>query len=495
MGIVVISFAVVFFNFFFKISWIIQSFILFTLLAVNFNLRILKKLVSISLILSFIIFIITLNKSYHNDFGLYHLPYIEYLNSDKINFGLTNINFRFGHASVLSYFTSLFNFKILNIGIVSMITSHVFIVAYFIYTAVKNLFIKKGINFFDIFSIFIICYFLMHINGLNKIGYDVFPIIFIFQGIKLFKTNNLKFSIRIKGIIFFLYAFFLKTITLGFFIIPLIYFIKNPNKLIIVLKSQITFISIAITLLFILKNIINTGCILYPADFTCFDNLIWTSKTYGDAYQVYLETSAWAKGWPDQLIKINYSEYTSNLNWIKTYFTNHFINIVFFKAILLYLIILIILIIINIKSKYHYKNNVIDNDILFGGLSSSILWFLSAPLLRYGYAPILLLLSAISSYYSYYYFENLRIKKILKIFLIILIVQFIFRWAIFQIEGNKNTKFPNIEKITSQIINNINYVETGMCWDIKFPCVTKSDQINNIIVKKIFGYTLYLSRK
>ena len=45
--------------------------------------------------------------------------------------------------------------------------------------------------------------------------------------------------------------------------------------------------------------------------------------------KVYNASSAWAKGWPDQIgKKLNYEEYLRNFNWVNTWLNNHGILIV-----------------------------------------------------------------------------------------------------------------------------------------------------------------------
>ena len=43
------------------------------------------------------------------DAGLYHLPYIQLINENKILLGITNIHSRFGHISILQYLSAIYN--------------------------------------------------------------------------------------------------------------------------------------------------------------------------------------------------------------------------------------------------------------------------------------------------------------------------------------------------------------------------------------------------
>ena len=52
---------------------------------------------------------ITSSNVYRPDAGLYHLPFINIINQEKIIVGLSNLHFRFGHISILQYTSAIFN--------------------------------------------------------------------------------------------------------------------------------------------------------------------------------------------------------------------------------------------------------------------------------------------------------------------------------------------------------------------------------------------------
>ena len=53
--------------------------------------------------------LISKSNTYRPDAGLYHLPYTNILNEEKIIFGLSNLHFRFGHISIIQYTSAIFN--------------------------------------------------------------------------------------------------------------------------------------------------------------------------------------------------------------------------------------------------------------------------------------------------------------------------------------------------------------------------------------------------
>ena len=50
-----------------------------------------------------------LENSNRPDAGLYHLPFINIINDSKLIFGSANLEFRFGHTSILQYLAAGFN--------------------------------------------------------------------------------------------------------------------------------------------------------------------------------------------------------------------------------------------------------------------------------------------------------------------------------------------------------------------------------------------------
>ena len=51
--------------------------------------------------------LIALSNTYRPDAGLYHLPYINILNENKIILGISNLHQRFGHTSIMQYLSAI----------------------------------------------------------------------------------------------------------------------------------------------------------------------------------------------------------------------------------------------------------------------------------------------------------------------------------------------------------------------------------------------------
>ena len=80
--------------------------------------------------------------------------------------------------------------------------------------------------------------------------------------------------------------------------------------------------------LWILKNIIVSGCMIYPVNKLCFKSLEWTNIS--EVKAVSQENEAWTKSWPDykNINQISQSEYSANFNWVNTWSKTHLKKII-----------------------------------------------------------------------------------------------------------------------------------------------------------------------
>ena len=96
-------------------------------------------------------------------------------------------------------------------------------------------------------------------------------VIYLLLDIK--KKNNLSYKEIEKISLFSVFAFTIKTFFLIFvFLIPLIFFIKNLKKKFFPLVASFFLIA------WFIKNILISGCLIYPVNVTCLNNLDWYSS-------------------------------------------------------------------------------------------------------------------------------------------------------------------------------------------------------------------------
>ena len=77
-------------------------------------------------------------------------------------------------------------------------------------------------------------------------------------------------------------------------------------------------------IIWLTKNIITSGCLLYPIKFTCNDKLSWTNIEKIE--EISKTSEAWTKGWSNKSNNyvISLSDFNKNLNWIKPWLQVHF---------------------------------------------------------------------------------------------------------------------------------------------------------------------------
>ena len=144
------------------------------------------------------------------------------------------------------------------------------------------------------------------------------------------KNSTYKKTIFKKILIFSTFAVLQKIQYLFITLFPIYLIIKNKN---LVYKNLLViFCCIFISSTWLIKNFINTSCFIYPSEITCIKGISWSpldKNNHAYPTSVYNASSAWAKGWPDQIgKKLNYEEYLRNFNWVNTWLNNHGILIV-----------------------------------------------------------------------------------------------------------------------------------------------------------------------
>ena len=126
IGITFLTFISFLIHFFFPLNTNINLIIVISLLILglfkntNFFFNSIKKNYLISITTLFIVFLMTLNYNPHEDYGYYHLPYIINIISEKIIFGLSNLQPQFGWNSSWLNFSSIFYLPILGLKGVHM---------------------------------------------------------------------------------------------------------------------------------------------------------------------------------------------------------------------------------------------------------------------------------------------------------------------------------------------------------------------------------------
>ncbi len=398
-GIILLSFIGLTSNFFLPLNKIFNSivFIIPFLLVIFYRKKILfSKICLYSIPVSvLILFTIVYDGTYRPDAGSYHLPYISMLNESKILVGINNIHFRFGHTSIIQYLSAIHNNLIFNEkGIIIPIA---FIFCNFIFYCIYELFVNKNETYLKILIFIITTFVVFRVSRFSDFGNDApANLIFFYLIIESLKKEPIFIKSR-KAILASSFIFLNKiTLLLSFFIA--LYYLLVPFKLKNLFNRVIIFSSIFV-FLYIGKNVLISGCLIFPIEQTCLKSIYWYDKNSNrnsNAINARQENEAWTKGWFNQKgEKKDYAIYIENYDWIDTWLSSEAKTIK--KKLLPFSIFILslyfFLILHTIKNKNITKSKIeISKDTfvcLIVCLMGSIVWFLKFPVFRYGYAYLI----------------------------------------------------------------------------------------------------------
>ena len=349
----------------------------------------------------------TFNIGIHSDSHLYHFNYQNWIRSEKLALGLTNISGRFGYSSIYDYISSVFwiegnaaYFHFLNLT---------FFVIFFNFLLI-NLFNKrKGLLFFS--SYFILGYGLLdnfgfgggrngflYIEGIGK--QDIaFAVIFFITSILIITSiikkeiSDMEILIASMLVLFSSQLRLLGTTTLILF---LFCFFRLLNYRELKIIKILTHFKILILLgpLWVLKNILITGCAIYPvSEKLCFTQLSWyrpdsaryEAEVIADAFYG-LTTEKNLKAWFD--------------HWTASQLNN---NIA--RNFLLSCFILIIIRAVFLRNKL--KVNKLDAIFIFSYLGLNFYpWINSGPSTRFAIGFLILFIALIGIGDFEYRFQN-----------------------------------------------------------------------------------------
>ena len=288
LGLIIFSQFLLIFNFFAGLNKFNLIFFLISIFIVN--LRYIKipklsilQLINIGVICVFFISFYDIGLS--KDSYLYHLSSQSWIFSEKIVFGLSNLNPYLGYMSISEYSSSLLNAINLNLAhtfnLVFLITFF-WIMFEFIFSKIS--FYKNLAFGFGIFGILDNFGFDGGRNGfialqeINKFDYSfsIISILFVIFSIYLlvFTKNINKNELLVLTL---LLIFAIQMRVFGIILIPILLYIQFQFKTFL---SSTNF-SFLLLILWLIKNFINTSCFLYPVKFSCL-NSNWLFKNQAE---------------------------------------------------------------------------------------------------------------------------------------------------------------------------------------------------------------------
>ncbi len=284
---------------------------------------------------------------------------------------------------------------------------------------------------------------------------------------KNFEKNLIKIFI-VSGIIISLKALYLLYLAVS---IPIIYIFFKEKKFFYILhifKNKFFWLFILLLSNVLLVYFINTGCLIYPATSTCFENFSW-SLSLAEVEKMNIHYEAWSKGGKNpNFVVENPAQHIEFFNWVPLWIEIYFFNKV--SDFILGLIFLVIFITIIFYKKSRLLVNINKNSyyIIFFILVFFFEWFYNHPSLRYGgYCLIAILLFFPFSIFLSRYNNSIKELKF-KFILIICIAITIF------IGRNISRIYDEMDKYNYKPLYSSNYKVEKIHFRI-------DDQFNNLI--------------
>ncbi len=513
LGCIFVGFIALLINFFYPLNTFINN--IFFILIIFFGyklkyfdqkkLKLLKNIFFSSLIAYIFIIYSNVNRP---DALLYHLPYSKIINEDKIIIGLTNLHSRFGHISIYQYVSSIYvNSFFSSNGVlipISLVPSFFFIYCYKKFKKdFKNQDLRLG-------SFIVFLFLIISIYSFNRYsgwGNDAQAHIYYYLSIIYFidhahHQNNRNYFNKLMSTS--LFTFLIKPFYLISILMPLALFLLSKDKIQII-KSKIFIFLILFSILWFLKNLLISGCLIYPINISCMESTSWYSKDR--TTQAAIEGEGWAKDWGNRNKEYNsmyFDEYVSNFNWVKTWSENH-LKVVIEKTlpVIIFLILNLVIFYFTKCLKKNYQTEK-RNSLIFLFLINLLgcaAWFAEFPIYRIGSSYIFTFF-VLTMYFIL--FKNISLEKMIKLKSIFILIIYLGFLGIFAKNFNRILKTENksiypvmydknfdgkVIKFYNKKGEFIHYRnKKGLCGYSKSPCRFIDTDINKDV---IFGYTIF----
>ena len=357
---------------------------------------------------------------FSDDLNHYHGGYIT--NTDNHNYiiGLNFLHHHYGYSSIWLILHSYLNINNLFLQDIHVLNGIIFFLLIAYLFTENNEKSKHSSNYilYLISSIFIFFIILKYTRlkefGLDRPGILIYCFLIYFAAkYEFLIKQNLKDKEKFFFIILFVCLFItsVKIFLLSCFLVPLIFIIKSKSY--DFLFSKFICIFYLLALCYLIKNVLISGCLVYPFSFTCLSDLPWNSKEI--ASNVLLLVEASTKSYDKYLGSLNIIEYVNNFNWVSTWFQR---NIEEFNNYILTSLLAILLFFISSKTKKKIKFNYLELTIMLLFFINIII-FLKSPVSRYHHVMFILFALSLTILSN-----KLFLKKIFFFKLIIILLVF-----------------------------------------------------------------------
>ncbi len=377
----------------------------------------------------------------HDDFPYYHFKYTYYLTQMPSVIGIGNFNLGLRTPSSIFYLNSLYYLPFIKYFMFQMAAFSIFLFSNIILInkIIKNN-VEKNFDFLTYYYLLSFIFINIFFYRISEHGTDRSAqiLILILIGEILFFVN---FKSNIEKILSKLFLLIAIIISLkAFYVLYVIFFSIIIYKLyksymfkeifLCLFSNFYLYFLLVLFSLILLVNFINSGCLVYPVSFTCFDSFDWAIST-----SEVKELNNWYEQWSKAGATPNYRVedpdiYIKNLNWVPNW-----INEYFFTKVSDFILGLIMLCSLMLLTFFPY--NKIDKDkndrkINFVLLIIIILfteWFYNHPTLRYGgyclIAALFFIITATKLEKNKFNFE--KSKKRIVFFIVLSLIIFLTR--------------------------------------------------------------------
>ena len=510
-GFVFVYFFVTIFHFFFPIN-LFFTLIFYSICIIFFILEFssIKNLVFLninkSIILLYLLgFLTAVTNNLHDDWQIYQMPIITYMQQFKIIFGFTSLNDYYGQGHSFYEIMSIFQLPYLKNSSVYLLP----VVFAFFFLSHILIEIKKTDNKGKFFLFFIIALILLRFSRSKEYGTDL-PVLCLLFMIQIYVLNFLKEpkkEIILKAAIFFIFAVFLK-IYASLAIFYSIFLLKKKNfKYIgeLFKLNKISFFIILLITVSFAKNLIISGCLFYQISNSCLDKN-FASWSIGKQVSKERDTflSASVRGWKAYVRTEQPKRFVSAAEYLelsKYNYLKYLSKDAIFDRLIITLSIFVIFVLFHFKYlKKKDKNNQSSTAkiLLVTSLIAVIVWIIKIPNVRYGgyaYVPFFLFVLI------FYFYDLVKLNtKFIKTFIGICLVYFITKninriYDELTLNSTNNYPFANFKKFNYETmkINNIDInVPTDQLWcgETKMPCSSTDYLISDVKVKNSYIFLL-----
>lgn len=396
-------------NFFIPISFIISTIIqilgiIVFFLNIKYFLTLLKSINIASLIFLFIFcFFIPFRWLQYYDTGLYHFQLMKWIVYSKVPFGISNLYYAFGTNTAWFSVSAVTEQPALLFKYPNFITNAILLFFYGlgISYSLKEI-INKKITLSNIFLILTsIPWIFNSISSWSSstsydmpVGFFTFFLTYLF----IYYFENIQVNFNKDFVIFLIFTFSIFTFIVKISSIPIvliffiILFLTLKNKEIKIAILSVSF-SALLFLPWVIKGVINSGYIIFPAVFTKLSFLKWSTPS-NIAKESIANIRHMARG-PNLSREITLSSFGWISDWINRFYISY-------KIIILMILACLFLFIIMLFKKNSRK--IVSSSLflpLFASFIGIIFWFFNIPDVRYGQGFIFSFIIILMSYAIY----------------------------------------------------------------------------------------------